>query len=192
MDNTYSFFAQNGPLQCESRKVSRTETIVKDSLHHILEEYKNDCYVAMVHAMNTLLIGIFNKGSFQFPNGESLDEKYILQLRLFNEKEEIKLIKDKFGYLVSHIKEGIGDSVEAVDSLSPFIGKRLKEIMKDGFVTLFESGRKIRLVIPVDIQAEQYGLVTRSYITYNDETGQASYGFHRYVAIQSISGKAKG
>lgn len=73
--------------------------------------------------------------------------------------------------------------IDTVDSISVIMGK-FHKILSNDFIELFDKGRKIKKIIPVDRQSDYYTLITRSYIEYNNSTGQAGYGYYRYVDIE--------
>ena len=56
------------------------------------------------------------------------------------------------------------------------------------FVVLKDSQRKLVLMVPCEEEAVFYGLVTRNYIGYAPQNGQAGYVDYRYVAITSAVG----
>ena len=64
------------------------------------------------------------------------------------------------------------------------IKKVIDKNINDNFVKLQESGRKISLIIPSEDRAKYYALVTRSYITFDEKTGQAGIGYYRYLDIR--------
>jgi hypothetical protein len=39
------------------------------------------------------------------------------------------------------------------------------------------------MIVPVDELGEHYALKTRSYLSFDDETGQACFGYSRYLGI---------
>lgn len=46
-----------------------------------------------------------------------------------------------------------------------------------------EQGRKIRIVLPCAQKADKYAVTTRSYVTFDKDTGLSGYGFYRWVEI---------
>ena len=116
-------------------------------------------------------------------------------MRLFNQNEEI-LIKqdnddiDNNTYIARIIKDSKEKKeqkqlVQVIDDASILFGERINDSkIKDGFAHLVESGRKISLIIPTNEQAKAYALVTRSYIDFDEKTGQAGIGYYRYLDIR--------
>lgn len=167
-----------------------TESIETKSLKESLALLTDKKYLVVVHMMQQLLIGRYENGSFVFANGEDIEEKYIIDLRLFNEKEELFIKKNKNKYINRHIVEGEGTLYPYKDVITPFIGERIKaKGIAEGFCRLFEKNRKMTREIPVDDLADHYRLHMRSYVTYDEQTGQAGYGYNRYVNIVSEDNK---
>lgn len=137
--------------------------------------------------MNELKMGYYKNGSFSFADTGELNEKYLLELRVFNKDKELYVIKRGEGFSARIISEGSGEALKAIDSTSVIFGSQ-EEIFEGGFVKLFETGRKISLVIPSYEVAARYTLTTRSYVTNNKATGQAGFGFYRWVEIAAEKG----
>lgn len=114
----------------------------------------------------------------------SLDLNQTLELRVFNEEEELHLKRQENRLIGRWIQDKGGDTVEYVDSLSRFWGSRKQELA-DGYALLEDTQRKLQLRIPVEEEAEYYGLVTRNYIQTNEVNGQAGYGDYRFLRITS-------
>lgn len=141
-------------------------------------------HLVAAHFVNCMRLGYYEDGSFRFAGGEALEEKYLQQLRVFNEREELYLQRQGDKYYLQYINDEQGEeSVTCVDSCSQFFGKRVQAALPQGFVQLWEPGRKIRLVLPAAELADTYQLVTRSYVQYDAKTGQAGYGCYRWVAV---------
>lgn len=146
--------------------------------------------LVLAHCVNELKFGRYEQGVFHFADGKSIDEKYVMEIRLFNDNTEILLQKNGSIFKARCIKESLKDNPsegyeehDYVDCASPLFGKRDKDISPD-FVHLTEKGRKIHITIPVDKTADYYKLKTRSYIGYDSETGQAGYVFWRYLGLE--------
>lgn len=149
-----------------------------------LAKLKDGEFQVAAWMVNELKLGYYENGRFCFADGSNLEEKYLLELRVFNKQQELHLIKNEDRLCASIITDGYGDDVKSVDSTSVMFGKREEAVqLPSGFAKLIEEGRKISLVIPAKESAEKYMLTTRSYITYHGVTGQAGYGYHRWVEI---------
>lgn len=180
-----SFFTQSASL-----KIEKANTGIKydrGSLDELLGKFSIDGKVT-AHCMNELKFGYYTGGKFVFADASALDVKYLLQLRIFNADQELLLQRDSDIFQARYITDTPDDSgsQEYVDSGSPLFGGRdTAAKLPQGFVRLVESGRKISMIIPAEKTAKNYLLITRSYITYDAKTGQAGYGFWRFVAIEA-------
>lgn len=167
-----------------------------DDIYEFLNQNAKDNYKVIVYAVNEVKLGYYNFNDdkkFIFPDDDEFNEKYIIELRLFNENEEIYLRKDNDinSYNARIIKDNLDKSVTeaekiiTIDDASTLFGKKvIDKNINDNFVKLQESGRKISLIIPSEDRAKYYALVTRSYITFDEKTGQAGIGYYRYLDIR--------
>ena len=188
MANEKTFFEEESVLDIQTYDVEKTEEYVSRSYREILAEKTNtgDVYQVVGHYLHALKLGWFRQGKLEFPDAEIPDDRYLDQIRLFNEKEEILVKQAGEGYLVRIIRDMAGNSVKTVDSSSPVFGNPVAdETIPHGFVRVYEPGRKVNLILPAANTASSFSVRTRSYITYNEKTtGQAGYGYFRYVAIE--------
>ena len=167
-----------------------------DDIYEFLNQNAKDNYKVIVYAVNEVKFGYYNlenSGEFSFPYGGEFEEKYIIELRLFNENEEILLQKNddmssyKARIIIDDVDKDVKDiqKIITVDDASTLFGKRTIDNRINGdFVKLKESGRKISLTIPSEHRAEYYALITRSYITFDEKTGQAGISYYRYLDIK--------
>lgn len=133
---------------------------------------------------NQVKLGRFNAGTFIFADGLDLDIEYLQELRLFNEEQELYFKRSSVGFKLRRIEDNKGEAeVECVDTCANFFGDKVDSGLASGFAKLWEEGRKIGLVIPVDEDAKHYALKTRTYITYDEQTGQAGFCYYRYVDV---------
>ena len=108
-----------------------------------------------------------------------------LELRVFNEEEELHLKKSGDSWRGRWRRDGAGETTEYIDSIARFWGKRVESAadVPEGYMKLEDTARKLTQTLPkVEESATYYGLVTRSYIGY-EATGQAGYVDYRYVRI---------
>lgn len=171
-----------------SKKIFKNEEILTSSALEILTA-KADAeteYQVIAHFLNELKMGWYRNGNIVFAKGSGVEDKYLQQLRAFNDDSEILLKKVDGAYWVRTIKDEDGEGIEVVDSTSTIFGKRIEmtDLLPD-FAVVYEPGRKIKLELPVKEISEKYCVTTRSYITYDTETGQAGYGYYRYVGIKA-------
>lgn len=189
MNNTsmkaVSFFDEEPTLQ--RRTTTTAITYTSGSIAQIL----NTCSITgkvIAYSMNELKFGYFTENTCIFADGKPLDEPYLLQLRIFNDNGEILLQKDGSTFQMRHIQDAAeqGKETEYIDIVSPLLGDRNAGAqVPPHFACLFEQGRKISMTIPTDETAKNYLLKTRNYITYDKKTGQAGYGFWRFVDIKA-------
>lgn len=194
-----SFFKQENYLTVQENIYSIKEeyTGIKN-IQEFLNQYAKNQYKVVIHAVNEIKFGYYNlqaDNKFIFADDKASEEAYILQIRLFNPNEEI-LIKqdnddiDNNTYIARIIKDSKENKeqkqlVQVIDDASVLFGERINDSkIKDGFAHLVESGRKISLIIPTNEQAKMYVLVTRSYIDFDEKTGQAGIGYYRYLDIR--------
>ena len=138
-------------------------------------------YKVVAHFVNCVRFGYYEAGKFVFADGAELEEKYLVQLRVFNAEEEVYL---------QYINDAAGsEKLTTVDSASQFFGHRVASAAPQGFAELWEAGRKIRLVLPVAEQADEYKLLTRSYVQFDEKTGQAGYAYYRWLDIVPADGR---
>lgn len=171
----------------------------------ILQKYAKTevAYQVIAHFDNSLKMGWLINGELTFSDSMSkLEDKYLQQLRAFNESEEVLIKKigintaEKYHYWVRKIDDTFVDDTEYIDSISTIFGKKMSTVIVDSdklpkdysFVSVYEPGRKIKLVFPVknnETESKTFCVTTRSYIGYDDKTGQAGYKYYRYVAIKA-------
>ena len=192
MSEDKNFFAKQGYLQVENMYSLKKEEQTDKNLSEYLAEKAQGSYKVVWQAVNELKFGYYNNNDkFIFADEITPSEKYGMHIRLFNNDEDILLQKDGGKYNVRIIKDSINrqtdedEMVKVVDDASTLFGERTEiKIDTKGFVRLVEKGRKISLTIPTQDTAKYYALVTRSYITFDTETGQAGYGYYRYLDIR--------
>ena len=140
-------------------------------------------YYAAVWLVNEFKLGYYESGKFIFADGGLVEEKFLLELRVFNDYQELHVVRKGTALHASIITENKQGDTIAVDSSSQIFGERVEADVPDRFVRLEEPGRKIAFTIPVDKKADKYYLRTRSYVEQNEKTGQAGFGFSRWVGI---------
>ena len=117
------------------------------------------------------------------------DRKGIVEVRVFNANEEV-YAQCVDGNLVGyHVQDAPSDDegmeIQFVDSIHPLFGEFSES--NDGFEVLADKGRKMKQVVPTDLQSKRLGLKTRNYITSSHMTGQAGYSQYRYVDIVDMT-----
>ena len=128
--------------------------------------------------------GRWQNGSLKLAGDVAKNCSLWLELRVFNEEEELHLKRSGDLWLGRWRKDGAGEATEYVDSISRFWGERVEAAdAPEGYMKLEDAARKLKQILPqAEEHAKYYGLVTRSYIGY-EATGQAGYADYRYVRI---------
>ena len=128
--------------------------------------------------------GRWQNGSLKLAGDAAKKCSLWLELRVFNEEEELHLKKSGDLWLGHWRKDGVGEATEYVDSISRFWGEMVEAAdLPEGYMKLEDAARKLKQILPqAEERAKYYGLVTRSYIGY-EATGQAGYADYRYVRI---------
>lgn len=182
------FFSSNEAVNSVAEHKAAVKIVHQLALPEALALLHDGEYKVVAHFVNCVRFGYYKAGKFIFADGADLEEKYLLQLRVFNAVEEVYLQKQGAGYYLQYINDEAGKAaVPTVDSASQFFGHKVE--CKEGFVELWEAGRKIKLVLPVAMEAEEYNLLTRSYIGYDEKTGQAGYAYYRWLDIVPAEGR---
>ena len=177
-------------LTIKKRSVAMEQGITYEAtstLEHIATKVKSPATI-VVWSMHQVVWGIWDGVSqVTFPQGAEVDMDFAKEIRVFTETEELHVYKNKQGVWVGrHIKdlEGISEPIiDTVDSTARLLGDQVRDI-DENFIECKDTGRKICQIIPKPENiGETYGLVTRNYIDYVEETGQATYSYYRFVAI---------
>jgi len=89
------------------------------------------------------------------------------------------------GYHVEDVPSNDDEmAIQFVDSIHPLFGEFSGS--QEGFAILADTGRKMKQVVPTELQGKRLGLKTRNYVTASHITGQAGYSQYRYVGIVDI------
>ena len=138
----------------------------------------------VVWQVHGIVWGCWQNGSLKLAGDVAKNCSLWLELRVFNEEEELHLKKSGDLWLGRWRKDGVGEATEYVDSISRFWGEMVEAAdLPEGYMKLEDAARKLKQILPqAEERAKYYGLVTRSYIGY-EATGQAGYADYRYVRI---------
>lgn len=166
---------------------TKREDVTGTALQSLIEQYIPKGGTVVLWQIHSLRWGRFEEGKFTFSDGGTLNDDYILEARVFNDAQELHVIRRHSTYTGRFLDDTTGPEREYVDSASRLWGTR-KGNVTDGFAKLKDTQRFLELVVPVTEQSEYYALVTRNYITADEETGQAGYNDYRYVAIEPVKG----
>ena len=151
--------------------------------------------LAVVWQMQNVLWGRAEDGRISLSDGGPLTPEYWQELRVFSEDAELHLTR-RGGALSGRFRSDAGgdQTVEFIETSSPLWGVRDEEQngVPDGYVRLRDDGRGLEMIVPCgDVNAEQYGLVTRNYIEADEDTKQAGYTDYRFVRIADAHRKGE-
>ena len=171
---------QQGSSERLAVSLARKEAALCEKLE-VLGMKEANVVVWQVHGITW---GCWQNGSLKLAGDVAKNCSLWLELRVFNEEEELHLKKSGDLWLGRWRKDGAGEATEYVDSISRFWGERVEAAdAPEGYMKLEDAARKLKQILPqAEEHAKYYGLVTRSYIGY-EATGQAGYADYRYVRI---------
>lgn len=151
------------------------------TVEQILEEYHLLQGTAVFWQMHQILWGRIENGTILTADGSAVDNTYTMEARFFNEEAEIHLYFQEGQMTGRYVHDGEGEQRDYVDSESRLWGSTRGEA--NGFVSLIDENRKLKMVVPVNETVPYYALVTRNYVGYAPEDGQAGYEDYRFVKI---------
>ncbi|MCQ5209282.1 CRISPR-associated protein Csx19 [Megasphaera massiliensis] len=178
--------AQKGLTLVDSPVTWKRKIHEAQHLGDVIKQYMKDSASLVVWQRQQISWGRWDGSSLVFANQKTLDENQILEIRVFNENEELHLYRRHGAYEGRYVCDGEGSVQSHVDALSRLWGHKTNH---DGnFATLKDDERFLSMTVPCQEKADYYGLVTRSYIEADAKTGQAGYTDYRFVRIESAEG----
>lgn len=166
--------------KCENIKL---ELVSEKTVLTLLEKYLHQDAQVVAWFNHRVTFGKWENQQLVWAEDLPFDDKQFLELRAFNENEELYLQENGN---VRYISDNDGkDIIEYVDSYSHLWGERTEKT-ENGFVKLRDEGRKLQMVVPYAGDAKNYELYLRSYIGYDGKTGQAGYTAYRYLKIVAV------
>ena len=166
------------PLEYHFGKFEYKSISIKSDFETLEQELQNNSIV-VVWQIHNIIWGHYQDNKLELLDGTRNTDFY-QEIRVFNEVEELHLIKIDNEFNGRYIKDRTGQEVRYVDSFSRFWGE--KYIIKDGFIELRDIGRKISLKF---FDAKYLGLTTRNYIGSDKNTGLSGYVDYRFLSINS-------
>ncbi len=157
-----------------------------EGLQQCLKIIPEGKYQVVVYQINEMKLGYYQDKTFIFSDAGVIDEKYFIEMRLFNKDSEIYILKTANNYKMRIICDSSSDGEDftVTDSTSAIFGSRCEtNDLPEGFVMVKEQGRKICIVLPCVQKADKYAVTTRSYVAFDQDTGLAGYAFFRWVEI---------
>ena len=175
----------SAPLKIVGLSSEKTAGLCVDLSEQALEEalrtHMKEDALLIVWQLHRIVWGRWQAGAIHLADDGALDASLIGEMRVFNETEELHLVKKRGKFRGRYIFDKNGEGTEVVDSAAPLWGKRTA--CADGYVTLTEERRGLSLTVPAEEEGERFALVTRYYIGYDPETQQAGYEDMRYKAV---------
>ena len=173
-------YIQQGSSERLAVSLARKEAALCEKLETLGMKEAN----VVVWQVQGIAWGRWQNGSLKLAGDAAKKCSLWLELRVFNEEEELHLKKSGDMWLGRWRKDGAGEATEYVDSISRFWGEMVAAAdLPEGYMKLEDAARKLKQILPqAEEHAKYYGLVTRSYIGY-EATGQAGYADYRYVRI---------
>ena len=166
---------------------TKREDVTGTALQSLIEQYIPSGGTVVLWQLQSIRWGRLEQGKLTFSDGGTLQDDYILEARVFNANQELHVIRRHGTYTGRFLDDTAGEDSEYVDSASRLWGTRMGKVA-NGFVKLKDTQRFLELVVPVADQSDYYALVTRNYVTADEESGQAGYSDYRYVAIEPVKG----
>ncbi len=131
---------------------------------------------------NDVVIGKFNNGKFSLKENQSIEEKQLKKLRVFNENEELFIWKSGTKLTGRYRKDTEGNGCKAIDAHQVLFGSET-----DGNIIKEERGTEIEL--PFDVPemllknpGDRVKVHTRNYLGLN-EAGQYTYIDSRLIGF---------
>lgn len=177
------------PLKIKSGKISREKgkTELTANIDDFIAQKIQRPAIVAAWLDNRVIWGVYEDGKISLSDDSQLEIAFLQELRVFNEDEELHIRINRQNMVWRYINDTIGEeNIEYVDCMARLWGKAtVNQGIKAGYTTLVDKERKISLTIPVTGKPEHYyGLVTRNYIEYDENTSQAGYRDYRYVTIK--------
>jgi CRISPR-associated protein (TIGR03984 family) len=145
------------------------------------KKISNNSYV-VAWFNNIVKWGKYVQGKLIWVDEKTPEYKQLVEMRIFNRKEELYINNMLYRYICDCPLDNLGENIEYVDYSSRFWGEK-KSVDEKGTV-LLDKERQIELKIPYIGTTKYSELVIRSYIAYNQQTGQAGYEMYRYLDIK--------
>ena len=169
---------------CPCKIVSETaicEISLIDIEEYLKKKFKNTRAVFVAWQIQNIIWGNFDGEKLSARS--DITPQFWLECRIFNADEELHLKRIENKLRGRYITETKGNENFYADSFSRFWGE--KSCAADGFIKLLDKQRKLYMEIPCENKnAKWYGLLTRNYISSDEEIGLCGYSDYRFVAIE--------
>lgn len=184
-------------LKDSSATVTKVENLAAealgsaDALNEAIKKYMQNPGNVIIWSYAEVKWGKWDGAKALLSQGEA-NPKDILEIRVFNREEELRLVNENGSFTGRHIADGTGQACCYVDSFARLWGERdMQADIPEGYVRLADHERKLEMDVPFEGRAENVkylGLETRNYVVSDKETGLSGYGDYRYVAIEPAQG----
>ena len=155
---------------------STLEFATREQVDAYLVDVLDGEYWAVIWAMDGVYFGKVTGNNIDLA-GADYPKLFVLELRLFNQREEVQLYFESGSYYGRRLVDGEGEQVKYADYAAWLYG-----VNENG--VLFDKDKKTRLVLPEGLpESKHYNLLTRHYIEVNKETYQAGWGDFRYLDL---------
>ncbi len=158
----------------------------KSPLENFLSEnFKEEGYI-VAYLVHQVVMGYYKNNTIILPYSETIEERYLQRLRLFNEKRELYLWRSNGDFKARLRIDEEGDDTEVVDASQVLWGTRSEQF---GEFTKLTEERGTTLIVPVkdievDDRKKRLFLRTRNYIGYT-QAYQATYIDSRFMGFMS-------
>ena len=176
------------PLEYHFGKCKYKSISIKSDFETLEQEVRNliqSNAIVVIWQIHNIVWGRYQNNKLELP-GNAINVNFYQEIRVFNEDEELHLIKVDDEFCGRYIKDGVGQEIKYVDSFSRFWGEKYS--IRDRLIELRDIGRKISLKIPFDenlSDTKYLGLTTRNYIGSDENTGLSGYVDYRFLSISS-------
>lgn len=179
----------------DDKAAKKDEICNVGELTHVIAKTMTSAATIAAWQTDRMIFGEWTGEKMKFVgNGKNggFNEKRIIEIRVFNENEELHLTCADDKLKGRYVKDGEGEATSYVDTVSPLWGKSMGDA--DGVIHLRDNERHIAMDIPntSNLSSEtsmaahagiRYGLMTRSYVSEVGEMGQVGYADMRFVKV---------
>lgn len=157
------------------------------ALNSLVARYVKDTASLVIWTYRKITWGRWDGSQIVLSDGKAVPAD-IVEARIFNDKEELHLIREDGAITGRYVNDTEGDDCYYVDSFARLWGGRdIQADIPEGYVRLIDGERKLKLDVPFDGESagiKYFGLETRNYVASDERTGLSGYRDYRFVAIE--------
>ncbi len=176
-------FSDGKPYDLKPSAIHATEEEILNALNML----EKDATVVLWNIQG-IFWGRWEGHKISFHRENPLYAPWLEEMRVFNNEEELHLIKMGNHWLKRYIRDDSGNPYVHIDCCSPLWGNTVRDAGA-GYVKVEDEERNLEMTIPVIGEgygdANTIGLVTRNYIG-KLSTGQAGYVDFRYMDLVAL------